>query len=136
MQPRTVPVCVRVLPPEEKGDDDDEEDEDEDEEAEAEAEAEAGGGGGGASESNDTEAAVAAHPSSPSSAQSSVTQVIASMTERLQSAKQEYRAAHVELQLCKKQVSDTNILKKRAMNDIVSAYDKSKDAASRQPIDQ
>jgi len=56
---------------------------------------------------------------------SSIQSVIAGMVNRLDAAKAEYRAAHMELQLCKQQIAETQILKKRAMNSIVGAYDKS-----------
>lgn len=55
----------------------------------------------------------------------SIQSVIAGMVNRLDAAKSEYRAAHIELQLCKQQIAETQILKKRAMNSIVNAYDKS-----------
>lgn len=42
----------------------------------------------------------------------------------IDAAKLEYRAGYVELQLCKKQISEATLLKKRAMHDIVSAFDK------------
>ena len=75
-------------------------------------------------------------PSSPISHQNSVDQVVSSMMERLSEIKGEYRAAYVELQLCKRQVADTIILKKRAMNDVILAYDKICDQkGSRQEIE-
>jgi kinesin family protein 6/9 len=47
-----------------------------------------------------------------------------SLVMRMEQTKASYRAVHVEFQLCKKQIEETQMLKKRAMNDIVSAYDR------------
>jgi hypothetical protein len=59
-----------------------------------------------------------------------ITSVIDDVSQRLGRAKDDYRAAHVELQLCKQQIEDTQVLKKRAMNSIVSAYDKASSSSS------
>lgn len=42
--------------------------------------------------------------------------------ERLDTAKKSYRAAHHELQICKEQITETQSLKKRAMNAMLSAF--------------
>ena len=42
---------------------------------------------------------------------------------QLDSAKMAYRGAHVEMQLCKKQITEAQTLKKRAMASLVSAFD-------------
>ena len=47
-----------------------------------------------------------------------------SLLMRMDQTKASYRALHMEFQLCRKQIEETQILKKRAMNDIVSAYDR------------
>jgi len=48
----------------------------------------------------------------------------AALQSEIDAAKLEYRAGYVELQLCKKQISEASLLKKRAMHDIVNAFDK------------
>ena len=47
-----------------------------------------------------------------------------SLVMRCEQTKAAYRAIHVEFQLCKKQIEETQLLKKRAMSDIVAAYER------------
>ena len=47
-----------------------------------------------------------------------------SLVMRMDQTKASYRALYMEFQLCRKQIEETQVLKKRAMNDIVSAYDR------------
>ncbi len=63
-----------------------------------------------------------------------LTSVISGMRIRLDEAKTGYRAAHMELQLCKKQLTETQILKKRAMNSVLSAFEKGSSTASHKDL--
>ena len=48
--------------------------------------------------------------SSPTSFQEGLNEVMETISARIATAKADYRAAHVELQLCKKQLQETQIL--------------------------
>ena len=47
-----------------------------------------------------------------------------SLQAQLDEAKGNYRAGYMELQLCKRQIAEAQLLKKRAMGGLVSAFDK------------
>lgn len=47
-----------------------------------------------------------------------------SLQAQLDEAKSNYRAGYMELQLCKRQMAEAQLLKKRAMSGLVGAFDK------------
>ena len=63
-------------------------------------------------------------PTVESSAKTALADQRRSLVIRCEQTKAAYRAIHVEFQLCKKQIEETQLLKKRAMSDIVAAYER------------
>ncbi len=66
----------------------------------------------------------ASAPSMESPARSALADQRQSLVMRCEQTKAAYRAIHIEFQLCKKQIEETQLLKKRAMGDIVAAYER------------